>query len=78
MSRWTSDMLLSLKILKLLDGIVDLHEVDTQVAFALLRICVASRVTHLIRSVPPRQIRHTLRRLDVLCKGALAAVMQEP
>ena len=77
-SRLTSDMLLSPKILKLLDGIVGLHEVDTQVAFALLRMCVASRVTHLVRSVPPRQIRHTLRRLDALSMGALAAVMQEP
>jgi hypothetical protein len=72
-SRLTSDMLLSPKILKLLDGIVGLHEVDTQIAFALLRMCVASRVTHLVRSVPPRQIRHTLRRLDALSMGALAA-----
>ena len=28
--------------------------------------------------MPPRQIRHTLRRLDALSMGALAAVMQEP
>ena len=33
-------MLLSPKILKLLDGSVGLHEVDTQVACALLRMCV--------------------------------------
>ena len=55
-----------------------LHEVDTQVAFVLLRMCVTSRVTHLVRSVPPRQIRRTLSRLDALSMGALAAVMQEP
>ena len=35
-SKRTSDMLLSPKILKLLDGSVGLHEVDTQVACALL------------------------------------------
>ena len=51
---------------------------DAEVSFALLRSCFLSRVTHLVRSVPPHQIRHTLHLLDALSVGALAAVMQEP
>lgn len=77
-SKMTSDVLLSPRIVKLLDRIVGMQEVDAQVAFALLRVCVLSRVTHLVHNVPPARIKDALSRLDALSMRALAAVMQEP
>jgi hypothetical protein len=74
----TTAMLQCPKLLKLLRGIVGMKQVDAQVSFALLRSCFSSRVTHLVRSVPTVLIWDSLRRLDALCMGALAAVLQEP
>ena len=51
---------------------------DTQLAFALLRMCYLTRATYLTRNVGPSDLIPALRRFDATVLGALAAIMQEP
>jgi hypothetical protein len=62
----------------LLREIILISREDTQLAYALLRLCYLTRFGFIQRNVGPDDLRDELRRLDATCLAALAAMMQEP
>lgn len=76
--RQAADMLHDAEALRLLRGIVNMGETDSQVAYALLRMCYVPKVMHLARNVPPDLLMPSLLKFDALSSAALAAILQEP
>jgi hypothetical protein len=73
-----AEMLHDAQALRLLRGIVNMGEVDSQVAYAMLRMCYVPKVMHLMRNVPPDLLIPALLRFDAFTITALAAILQEP
>jgi hypothetical protein len=61
---------------RLLHELVSIH--DSQVAYALLRMCYGPRATYIMRNVGREALQRALERVDALSLGALAAILQEP
>ena len=76
--RQAAAMLHDAEALRLLRGIVDMGEADSQVAYAMLRMCYVPKVMHLMRNVPPALLMPALLKFDTLSSAALAALLQEP